>query len=102
MNNIKIESRTELINLSVPVEVGALKVNLIAQVIVCGKEKAIDIIEFIDIENGTYNGVKISDWKKFVNMNKEWGMDYDTILDEKFDEIFEEKVVKEILELGEN
>jgi hypothetical protein len=44
--------------------------------------------------------MEISDWKKFVNMNKEWGIDYSKVLNEKFDEIFEESVVKEILGLG--
>jgi hypothetical protein len=97
-NSIKIEGKLEMINLSAPVEVGELKANLIAQVIVVkGK---IDCIEFVDIEKPTYRGIEISDWKKFVNMNKEWGMDYSKVLDEKFEEIFEESVVKEILGLG--
>jgi hypothetical protein len=97
-NSIKIEGRLEMINLSAPVEIGPLKVNLIAQVIVAkGK---IDCIEFVDLMDQTYNGMEISDWKKFVNMNKEWGMDYSKVLNEKFDEIFEESVVKEILGLG--
>jgi hypothetical protein len=97
-NSIKIEGKLEMINLSAPVEVGELKANLIAQVIVVkGK---IDCIEFVDIEKPTYRGIEISDWKKFVNMNKEWGMDYNKVLNEKFDEIFEESVVKEILGLG--
>ena len=97
-NSIKIEGRLEMINLSAPVEMGPLKVNLIAQVIVAkGK---IDCIEFVDLMDQTYNGMEISDWKKFVNMNKEWGMDYSKVLNEKFDEIFEESVVKEILGLG--
>jgi hypothetical protein len=97
-NSIKIEGRLEMINLSAPVEMGPLKVNLIAQVIVVkGK---IDCIEFVDLMDQTYNGMEISDWKKFVNMNKEWGIDYNKVLDEKFEEIFEESVVKEILGLG--
>jgi hypothetical protein len=97
-NSIKIEGKLEMINLSAPVEVGELKANLIAQVVVVkGK---IDCIEFVDIEKPTYRGIEISDWKKFVNMNKEWGMDYNKVLDEKFEEIFEESVVKEILGLG--
>ena len=98
MNQIKLEGRLEMINLSAPVEIGPLKVNLIAQVIVAkGK---IDCIEFVDLMDQTYNGMEISDWKKFVNMNKEWGMDYSKVLNEKFDNIFEESVVKEILGLG--
>jgi hypothetical protein len=96
MNSIKLESKLEFFNLSAPVEIGPLKVNLIAQVIVC--EGKIDCIEFMDFENPTYMGMEISDWKKFVNMNKEWGMDYNKVLDEKFEEIFEGNIVKKIIE----
>jgi hypothetical protein len=96
MNIIKLEGKSEFFNLSAPVEIGPLKVKLLSQVIVC--EGKIDCIEFVDIENPTYNGMKISDWRKFVEMNKEWGIDYDKALGEKFDNIFEESVVKEIIE----
>jgi len=96
MNSIKLESKLEFFNLSAPVEIGPLKVTLIAQVIV--DEGKIDCIEFMDFENPTYMGMEISDWKKFVNMNKEWGMDYNKVLDEKFEEIFEGNIVKKIIE----
>jgi hypothetical protein len=96
MNSIKLESKLEFFNLSAPVEIGPLKVNLIAQVIVVkGK---IDCIEFMDIENQTYMGMEISDWRKFVDMNKEWGINYNKVLDEKFEEIFEGNIVKKIIE----
>jgi hypothetical protein len=96
MNSIKLESKLEFFNLSAPVEIGPLKVKLIAQVIVC--EGNIDGIEFMDIENQTYMGMEISDWRKFVDMNKEWGINYNKVLDEKFDEIFEGNIVKKIIE----
>jgi hypothetical protein len=96
MNSIKLESKLEFFNLSAPVEIGPLKVKLIAQVIVC--EGKIDCIEFMDIENQTYMGMEISDWRKFVDMNKEWGINYNKVLDEKFDEIFEGNIVKKIIE----
>ena len=96
MNQIKLESKLEFFNLSAPVEIGPLKVKLIAQVIVC--EGKIDCIEFMDIENQTYMGMEISDWRKFVDMNKEWGINYNKVLDEKFEEIFEGSIVKKIIE----
>jgi hypothetical protein len=96
MNSIKLESKLEFFNLSAPVEIGPLKVKLIAQVIVC--EGKIDCIEFMDIENQTYMGMEISDWRKFVDMNKEWGINYNKVLDEKFEEIFEGNIVKKIIE----
>jgi hypothetical protein len=98
MNQIKIEGKLEFFNLSTLVEIGPLKAKLIAQIIVC--DGKIDLIEFMDIENQTYNEIKISDWRKFVNMNKEFGLDYSKVLNEKFEEIFKESVVKEILGLG--
>ena len=97
-NSIKIEGKLEFFNLSTLVEIGPLKAKLIAQIIVC--DGKIDLIEFMDIENQTYNEIKISDWRKFVNMNKEFGLDYSKVLNEKFEEIFKESVVKEILGLG--
>jgi hypothetical protein len=96
MNSIKLESKLEFFNLSTPVEIGPLKVKLLAQVIV--DEGKIDCIEFMDIENQTYMGMEISDWRKFVDMNKEWGINYNKVLDEKFDEIFEGNIVKKIIE----
>ena len=97
-NSIKIEGKLEFFNLSTHVEIGPLKAKLIAQIIVC--DGKIDLIEFMDIENQTYNEIKISDWRKFVNMNKEFGLDYSKVLNEMFEEIFKESVVKEILGLG--
>jgi hypothetical protein len=97
-NSIKIEGRLEFFNLSTLVEIGPLKAKLIAQIIVC--DGKIDLIEFMDIENQTYNEIKISDWRKFVNMNKEFGLDYSKVLNEMFEKVFEENVVKEILGLG--
>jgi hypothetical protein len=96
MNSIKLEGKLEFFNLSAPVEIGPLKVKLLAQVIV--DEGKIDCIEFMDIENQTYMGMEISDWRKFVDMNKEWGINYNKVLDEKFDEIFEGNIVKKIIE----
>jgi hypothetical protein len=96
MNSIKLEGKLEFFNLSAPVEIGPLKVKLLAQVIV--DEGKIDCIEFMDIENPTYMGMEISDWRKFVDMNKEWGINYNKVLDEKFDEIFEGNIVKKIIE----
>jgi hypothetical protein len=96
MNQIKVESKTLMLNLSSEVQIGPLKVKLIAQVIV--DEGKIDCIEFMDFENPTYMGMEISDWRKFRDMNKEFGIDYDKITKAEFNKIFTEEVVKEIIE----
>jgi len=91
MNQIKVESKTLMLNLSSEVQVGSLKATLIAMV--CTSKNGTDI-DFSDIENITYNGVPISDWRKFVSMNKDFGIDFDYILNTEFNEIFTEEVVK--------
>ena len=94
MNKIKLESKTLMLNLTTDVQVGPLKASLVA--IVFSSEKGIDI-DFADIIGITYNGAPISDWRKFASMNKEFGIDYDTILDIEFNKIFTEEAVKEYI-----
>jgi hypothetical protein len=95
MNQIKVESKTLMLNLSSEVQIGPLKATLTAMVY--SGEKGTDI-DFSDIENITYNGVPISEWRKFRDMNKEFGIDYDKITEAEFNKIFTEKAVKEIIE----
>jgi hypothetical protein len=95
MNQIKVESKTLMLNLSSEVQIGPLKATLTAMVF--SGEKGTDI-DFSDIENITYNGVPISEWRKFRDMNKEFGIDYDKITKAEFNKIFTEKAVKEIIE----
>jgi hypothetical protein len=95
MNSIKVESKTLMLNLSSEVQIGPLKATLIAMVF--SGEKGTDI-DFSDIENITYNGVPISDWRKFRDMNKEFGIDYDKITEAEFNKIFTEEVVKNYIE----
>ena len=91
MSKIKLESKVIMLNLSSEVQVGSLKATLIAMV--CTGKNGTDI-DFSDIENITYNGVPISDWRKFRDMNKEFGIDYDKITEAEFNKIFTEEVVK--------
>jgi hypothetical protein len=95
MSKIKVESKTLMLNLSSEVQIGSLKATLIAMVF--SGEKGTDI-DFSDIENITYNGVPISDWRKFRDMNKEFGIDYDKITEAEFNKIFTEEVVKNYIE----
>ena len=94
MNKIKLESRVMMLNLSSEVQVGPLKATLVAMV--CTGENGTDI-DFLDIENVTYNGVPVSDWRKFSNMNKEFGIDYDKITEDEFNKVFTEEAVEEYI-----
>jgi len=94
MNKIKLESKVLMLNLSSDVQVGPLKAKL--EAMVCTGKNGTDI-DFADIVDITYNGVPISDWRKFRDMNKEFGIDYDSILDVEFKKIFTEEAVEEYI-----
>ena len=86
---IKLESKTLMLVLNSDVQVGPLKATLVAQVFD-------EDIEFVDVLNVTYNDVPVSNWRKFVEMNEEFGIDYDAILSDEFDKIFTEEAIKNI------
>ena len=95
MNQIKVINKSVLLNLETEVQVGPLKATLEAIVISCDGQ--IDI-EFSNIENVSYNDVPVYNFRAFRNMNKEYGIDYDSILGFEFSKVFTEKAVKEIIE----
>jgi hypothetical protein len=95
MTTIKLESKLVMYNLSATVHIGPLQVELIAQVIDCGDEEL--EIDVLDYDNPTLNGVQISSFRKFINANKEFGIDYDEVLNKEFNKIFTQDRVKEIV-----
>ena len=94
MNKIKLESKVLMLTLSSDVQVGPLKAKL--EAMVCTGKNGTDI-DFGNVESITYNGVPISDWRKFRDMNKEFGINYDQILYDEFRKIFTEEIVKEYI-----
>ena len=93
-NMIKLESKVLMLTLSSDVQVGPLKATL--EAMVCTGKDGTDI-DFGNVESITYNGVPISDWRKFRDMNKEFGIDYDQILYAEFRKIFTVDVVEEYI-----
>lgn len=93
-NMIKLESKTLMLMLTTDVQVGPLKAKLVAQVF--HSERGTDI-DFADIVDITYNGVPISNWRKFRDMNQEFGIDYDKITEVEFNKTFTEETVKEYI-----
>jgi hypothetical protein len=83
------------LSLETEVQVGLLKATL--EAMICSCDGQIDI-DFSDIDNVTYNGVPISDWRKFRDMNKEFGIDYDKITEAEFNKVFTKEAVKAIIE----
>jgi hypothetical protein len=95
MNQIKVVNRSVLLNLETEVQVGPLKATLEAMICSCDGE--IDI-EFSNIENVSYNDVPVYNFRAFRNMNKEFGIDYDSILGFEFRKVFTKESVKAIIE----
>ncbi len=75
---------------------GDLKATLVAQVLgtrLLKPDPGLEI-EYVDILEITFNGVPINgyeNWKKFRDFHKEMGINYDVLLDERFEEAFGER-----------
>jgi hypothetical protein len=83
MTNFKVEQQTLLVNLSVPVQVGQIKLDNIYQVSVY-RSKTLNKIAFdiddIDYQNVTYMGMEVDGYKGFEKLrafHKELGIDID-------------------------
>jgi imidazole glycerol phosphate synthase subunit HisF len=91
---MKLESKSFMLTLTEDVQIGELKVTLIAQVM--GTKEGFDI-EFMDQIYTSYMGIPIEgylNWKKFRDFHKEMGIDFTAHLQTKFDEIFTIATVK--------
>lgn len=91
---MELHSKSFMLTLTEDITIGELKTTLIAQVM--GTKKDFDI-EFMDQINTSYMGIELNgwqNWKKFRDFHKEMGIDYDTHLQKKFEEIFNVASVK--------
>ena len=91
---MKLQSKSFMLMLTEEVQIGELKLTLVAQVM--GTKEGFDI-EFTDQFDTSYMGIGISgwqNWKKFRDFHKEMGIDYDAHIHKKFDEIFNVASVK--------
>lgn len=85
------------------VKVGNLKATLVMQVFVYGFKDDGSILmdmDFVDINDISFEGIPIEgydNWKKFKNFHKEMGIDFDSILNEKANEIFDNDFFKDIV-----
>lgn len=96
---MKIENKTLMVTLSHPVQVGDLNTTLECQIFYNGTPDF--DLEFADIKDTTFCGVPIDgydNWRKFKVFHKEMGIDFDSILDQKFGEVFTLKEVREIIQ----
>jgi hypothetical protein len=91
---MKLQAKSFMLTLTETVKVGELETTLVAQVM--GTKEGFDI-EYTDQMNTSYMGIELNgwqNWKKFRDFHKEMGIDYDTYLQKKFEEIFTVEAVK--------
>lgn len=94
---MKLTSKSFMLHLEEDITIGELKATLVAQVM--GDKDSFDI-EYIDNYNISYMGIEIKgyeNWKKFRAFHKEMGIDFDAHMSKKFNEIFTQDAVKEIV-----
>ena len=96
---MKILHKTLMVNISHTVELGTIKVDLVAQVSIDPEDMSEDFdLDFVDIINQSYMGIPITDyrnWDKFCKHHEEFGIDLYTLLNEEFKKVFtKDKVLK--------
>jgi hypothetical protein len=94
---MKLTSKSFMLTLSEEITIGELKATMSAMVM--GTKEGFDI-EFSDFYDITYMGIEINgwqNWKKFKEFHKEMGIDYQAIIDTKFEEIFNVASVKKFV-----
>lgn len=97
---IQLESQSRMFTLSKAIQVGSIKATLLAQVF-CGPDFTNMDIEFIDVEDIHFFDVPVdNDYKSFQNFKTtqlSFGINIDKILDDEFEAVFTEDVVKQII-----
>ena len=96
---MKVTSSSLMFNIETPVQMGELRMKTIHQVwVYLGKDGEVTHdVDFMDRTDVTYHGVPLDDsyeaWRKFVNFHKEMGIDFDKLVDETVDKVFDSKKV---------
>jgi hypothetical protein len=99
---MKITSKTLLVNVEFPIEIGQLKTTAIAQLFITKDDKGENEadVEFIDMGEITYMGMKIegyTNWKKFKDFHKEMGLNFDKLLNDEFNKVMTEENVEKLI-----
>ena len=96
---MKVTSNLLMSNVEFPVQIGGLKLTVIHQLCIYkGKHgEASWEAEIIDHSDITYMGVPIesnyTNWKKFTNFHKEMGIDFDKLIREEANKVFDDKAI---------
>jgi len=93
MITIKVTSKTLMVNLEFPIEVGQVKLNAICQAFISQNQDTGELegdFEFIDYNNITYMGMPISGcdgMKKLKTFHSELGINLESLISDEFDKV---------------
>jgi hypothetical protein len=103
MTRIKVTSKTLMVNLEFPIEVGQVKLNAVCQAFISKSDETGELegdFEFIDYNNITYMGMPISAYDGMNGMIKlkafhsELGINLDSLISDEFDKVMTDEFQK--------
>ena len=100
MTKIKVTSKTLMVNLEFPIEVGQVKLNAVCQAFIHRDRESGELegdFEFIDYNDITYMGMPIENYdgmKKLKAFHSELGINLDSLLNGEFDKIMTDEFQK--------
>jgi hypothetical protein len=95
---MKLTSKAFILNLVETVSIGELKATLVCLV---NGDKEQFYTDFIDIEEISYMGIEIDgydNWQKFKTFHLEMGINFQELLDKKFEATFSKEALKQIVD----
>ena len=100
MIKIKVTSKTLMVNLEFPIEVGQVKLNAVCQAYIDQNYESGELegnFEFMDYSDTTYMGMKIDGYegvKKLKTFHKELGIDLDVLINKEFNKVMTDEFQK--------
>ena len=100
MIKIKVTSKTLMVNLEFPIEVGQVKLNAVCQAYIYQDPESGELegnFEFMDYSDTTYMGMKIDGYegvKKLKTFHKELGINLDVLIDKEFSKVMTDEFQK--------
>jgi predicted oxidoreductase len=93
MVKIKVTSKTLMVNLEFPIEVGQVKLDAVCQAFISQDQDTGELdgdFDFIDYNNVTYMGMSISDYggvKKLKAFHNELGINLDALINNEYNKV---------------
>jgi len=100
MIRIKVTSKTLMVNLEFPIEVGQVKLNAVCQAFISQSDETGELegdFEFIDQDKITYMDMPIKGydaWKKLKEFHLEFGVNLQKLIDVEFDKVMTDEFQK--------